>query len=55
MLQQAPSGFRWRLEITENVLDQNHRRIDNDAEIDGADRQQVGVLSHQHHDDDGEK
>jgi hypothetical protein len=49
----------WRsvglLEIPENVLDQDHRRIDDDAEIDGADRKQVGVLPHHHHDDDGEK
>ena len=55
LLQQALSASRRRLEIPENVLDQDHRRIDDDAEIDGADRQQVGVLSHQHHDDDGEE
>ena len=55
VLQQAPPGLRRRLEVPENVLDQDHRRIDDDAEIDGADRKQVGVLSHQHHDDDGEK
>ena len=48
-------GRRSELKIPENVLDQDHRGIDNDAEIDGADREQVGVLFRHHHDDDGEK
>ena len=47
--------FRSRLEIPEYVLDQDHRRIDDDAEVDGADRQQVCVLAEQHQHDDAEK
>jgi hypothetical protein len=43
------------LKIPEHVLDQDHRRVDDDAEIDGADREQIGVLAGEHHNDDGEE
>ena len=55
MLQQRLPVLRPRLEIPIDVLDQDHRGIDDDAEIDGADRQQVGVLAAQHQDDDAEE
>src|SRR5580704_3320751 len=55
MLQQSVSIVGAALEIAKDVLDQNHRRIDDDAEIDGADRQQVGILAARHHDYDGEE
>jgi hypothetical protein len=44
-----------RLQIPEHVLDQNHRRVDDDAEIDSANREQIGVLAGEHHNDDGEE
>src|SRR5580704_4694149 len=55
MLQQSVSIVGAALEIAKDVLDQNHRRIDDDAEIDGADRQQVGILAARRHDYDGEE
>ena len=55
LLQQRLPVLRLRLEIAVDVLDQDHRGIDDDAEIDGADRQQVGVLAAQHQDDDAEE
>jgi len=47
--------LRSRLEIAEHVFDEDHRRIDDDAEVDGSDRQKVRVLSHQNENDDGEE
>ncbi len=44
-----------RLEITKYVFDEDHRRIDDDAEIDGADGQEIGVLPHQNEDDHTEE
>ena len=44
-----------RLEIPIDVLDEDHGGIDDDAKIDGADRQEIGVLAEQHHDDDAEE
>ena len=46
---------RHGLQIAEDVLDQDHGRIDDDAEVDGADGEEVGVLALQHHQDDGEE
>jgi hypothetical protein len=45
---------RWLGEMPEDVLDHDHRRIDHEAEVDGADRQQIGRLAAQHHEPDGE-
>src|SRR5580704_13135222 len=42
-------------EIAIHVLDHNHGGVDDDAEIDGADRQQVCVLAAQDKDDDAEE
>ena len=53
--QQRLPVLRPCLEIPIDVLDQDHRGIDDDAEIDGADRQQIGVLAAQHQDDDAEE
>ena len=41
-------------EMTEDVLDHDHRGVDDQPEIDGADRQQIGRLAAQHHEADGE-
>jgi hypothetical protein len=43
------------LKIPEYVLHQDHRRIHDDAEVNGADRQQVRILSKKHQYDDAEK
>src|SRR5450631_2470866 len=55
LMQDQLPFFRSRLEIPIDVLDQDHRGVDDDAEIDGADRQQVGVFVAQHQDDDAEE
>jgi hypothetical protein len=48
--------FLWsRLEVAEHVFDQDHRGIDDDAEVDGPNRQKIRVLSHQHEHDHGEE
>ena len=50
------SCLPWRgLEIPVDILDQDHGGIDDDAEIDGADGQQIGVLAAQRQDDDAEE
>ena len=49
------SGVRPGLEIAVDVLDQDDRGIDDDAEIDGADREQVGVLAADDQNDDAEE
>ena len=41
-------------QMTEDVLDHDDRGIHDQAEIDGADRQQIGRLAPQHHEADGE-
>ena len=38
-----------------DVLHHDHRRVDDDAEIDGADRQQIGGFPAQHRDDHGQE
>ncbi len=55
LLEKLLSLVRSRLKIAEYVLDQDHRRIDDDSEIDGPDRQQIGILAAQHQDDDAEE
>ena len=41
--------------IAENILNQNDRRIHDDAEIDCADGEQVGALAVEHQQDNGEE
>ena len=53
--QQKLPRSRARLKIAEDVLDQDDRRIDDDAEVDRADRQEIGVLAAQDQDDDAEE
>ena len=55
LMQQALPLFRRGLEVAIDVFHQDHRGIDDDAEIDRADRQQVGVLVAQHQDDHAEE
>ena len=43
------------LKHAENILDKDHRGIDDDAEIDRAEGEQVGVLAAHHDDDDAEE
>jgi len=45
MVQKVPPFIRRGLEVAEDILDQNDRRIDDDPKIDGADRQKIGVLA----------
>ena len=52
---QALPFFRAPLEISEDILDEDHRRIHDDAEIHGADRQQVGAFTLQHQQHDGKE
>ena len=42
-------------ELPEYPLHHDDRRVDDQAEIDGSDGQQVGGFSAQNHDDDGKK
>jgi hypothetical protein len=42
-------------QMAEDVLDHDHGGIDDQAEIDRADRQQVRRLAAHHHDQDGEE
>ena len=55
ILQQFLPRRRTCLDIAEDVFDQDHRRIDDDPEVHGADRQQIGVLALQHQQDDREQ
>src|SRR5580700_9044794 len=55
MLQQRLPMFRGRLEIAVDVLHHDHGGIDDDAEIDRAEREQIGILAAQHQDYDGEE
>ncbi len=43
------------LKIPEDVFDQDHSRIDDNAEIDGADGQQVRILAAHDENDDAEE
>ena len=43
------------LEVAIDILDQDDRGIDDDAEIDRADGKQVRILAAQHEDDDAEE
>ena len=54
-LQQPLSFFGVSLKIPEDVLNQDHRGIDNNSEIDCADGKQVRAFSHDHQEDGGEE
>jgi hypothetical protein len=45
MIQKLPPFIWRRLEIADNIFDQNDRRIDDDPKIDGAYRQKIGGLA----------
>ena len=55
LTQQRLSPRRSGLTIPVDVLHENHRRIDDDAEIDRTDRKQVRILVAQHQNDDAEE
>src|SRR3984885_8232833 len=55
MLKQRLPAFSRGLKIPVDIFHHDHGGIDNDAEIDRAERQQVGVFALQHQNDDGEK
>src|SRR5262249_1840843 len=42
-------------ELPENPLDHDHRCIDDQSEVDGSDRQEIGRFAPQHHDSDSEE
>src|ERR1700723_1431774 len=54
-MQQLFSFVRSGGEIAIQILDYNHGGIDDNAEIDGPDRQQVCILAAQNEDDDAEE
>ena len=55
MVEQRSPFLLGRLKIAKYVLDENHRRIDDDAEVDRAHREKIGVLALNHQNDDREK
>src|SRR3984957_1042257 len=55
MLKQGLPLRRRRLKVPIDVFHHDHGGVDDDAEVDRAKRQQVGVLTLQHQDDDGEE
>src|SRR6516225_2368963 len=55
MLKQGLPRLGTRLKISVDILHHDHRGIDDDAEVDRAERQEVGVLSAQYQDDDREE
>ena len=55
IVQKSPPLGLFRLEISKNILDQDHRRIDDDPEIDRAERQEACILAPKHEQDDGEE
>src|SRR5262249_20449109 len=55
LMEQATPLFRRALEVAVDVLHQDHGAVDDDAEIDRADREQVGVLAAQHQDHHAEE
>ena len=44
-----------RLEDAEDVFDQDHGRVDDNAEVHRAEREKIGILAPQHEDDDGKE
>ena len=55
-LLQEVSALLWAsLKIPEYILDHDHRRIDDDPEVNRPDRQEIGILAAQHQDDDAEE
>ena len=55
MVEQRSPFLLGRLKIAKNILDENHRGIDNDAEVDRAHREKIGVLALNDQNDDREK
>src|SRR3974390_1745755 len=55
MLKQRLPRLGTRLEVSIDILHHDHRGIDDDAEVNGAERQQVGILPAQYQDDDREE
>jgi len=55
MVQKRPPLGLFRLKIPKNILNQDHRRIDDDPEVDRAERQKICILTPDHEQDDGEK
>ncbi len=54
-LQQTLPFFLGTLEIPEDVFNQDHRRVDNDSEIDRAEREEIGALALQDDESDGKE
>jgi hypothetical protein len=55
VFEQLAPVVRFQLEVAEDVFDHDHGRVDDDAEIDGTDRQQIRILPLQHQQDNREK
>src|SRR6516225_3811334 len=55
MLKQRLPRLGTRLKISVDILHHDYRGIDDDAEVDRAERQEVGILSAQYQDDDREE
>src|SRR5271169_3328514 len=55
MLKQRLSALGRGLKVPVDIFHHDHGRVDDDAEIDRTERQQVGVLALQHQNDDGEE
>lgn len=55
IVKEAPPFRSFRLEISKNSLDEDYRRIDDDPEVDRAERQEVGILAPDYEKDNGEK
>ena len=53
IVQEAPPLRLFRLEISKNILDQDYRRIDDDPEVDRAQRQEVRILAPDYEEDNG--
>src|SRR5262249_22657209 len=54
MQERLPLSAR-QLQIPKHILDQDNRGIDDDSEVDRADREQIRVLALQYQDDDAEE
>src|SRR5208337_2388833 len=55
ILEQTMSFFLASLEVSEDILDKDHRRIHYNAEINCADREQVRAFALDHQEDDREE
>jgi hypothetical protein len=54
-LKQTLPFFRRSLKVLENIFDEDHGRIHDDAKIHRAHRKQIGALAHDHKKNRGEK